>query len=249
MLLKESFLNNEFVPHLRFEIPRAFILGDSKNSAEQNSLYNSILELQDYIFIPKNKKRDLFFNPDPPRLSELLERALHDLNLGNSIRIDSSNGVCQIFINRDGKEINISDDSSGFKQVFPILIKTLIASSAVVITHQYNRNLLFIEQPELHLHPKLQSKLMAFLIEHSNDSRLVIETHSEHFIKKIQIMFAEGLLTDDNVLICYFDCKNGKTKIRKMEIDENGFFKEPWPDGFFEESYELTKQLLQAQRN
>ncbi len=249
ILFKESFLNNDYIPHLRLEIPRAFILGDSKNSVELNSLYNGIIGLSDSISIPKIEKRDMFSFPPEHPLSESLDKALNDLNLGNSIRIDTSNGVCQIFVNRGGKEINISDDSSGFKQIFPILIKTLIASSATDINYEYNRNLLFIEQPELHLHPKLQSRLMAFLVKYSTASRLIIETHSEHFIKKIQIMFAEGILTDDNVLICYFDCKNGKTKIRKMEIDENGFFKEPWPDGFFEESYELTKQLLQAQRN
>jgi len=114
-----------------------------------------------------------------------------------------------------------------------------------------NFTLLLIEQPELHLHPKLQSKLAELFSEtiKNSDNNMFIETHSEHLIRKIQVLIANGELDRDKVSVMYFDNNEGSTKIKKMEIEENGFFKEPWPYGFFDDSANLSWELLTANKN
>jgi len=78
---------------------------------------------------------------------------------------------------------------------------------------------------------------------------MFIETHSEHLIRKIQVLIANGELDRDKVSVMYFDNNEGSTKIKKMEIEENGFFKEPWPYGFFDDSANLSWELLTANKN
>ncbi len=112
---------------------------------------------------------------------------------------------------------------------------------------------LLIEQPELHLHPKLQSqlaKLFADTIKKSkNENFLIIETHSEHLIRKIQVLIANGELDRDKVSVLYFDNKDGKpTEVEEMKIDEKGLFVKDWPDGFFDDSKNLALEMLEAMR-
>ena len=116
-----------------------------------------------------------------------------------------------------------------------------------------NYNSLMIEQPELHLHPKLQSQMADMFskaISNSNNGNtLIIETHSEHLIRKIQVLIAKGELDKEKVSVWYFDNSDGTTKIKEMIIAPNGFFKEPWPNGFFDDSANLSWELLTANKN
>ncbi|MBK6915235.1 MAG: DUF3696 domain-containing protein [Ignavibacteriales bacterium] len=79
----------------------------------------------------------------------------------------------------------------------------------------------------------------------------IIETHSEHIIRKIQVLIAQGKLSKEKVAVYYFDKdeKTGITSIKEMEMEDNGFFKEPWPDGFFDDSYNLARELIYARKN
>ena len=84
---------------------------------------------------------------------------------------------------------------------------------------------------------------------------LVVETHSEHLLKKIQVLISRGrrlplsshgsLWLKDALSIYYFakDAK-GNTKSIELELDDNGFFKTETPKGFFDESLDLNRQLL-----
>jgi AAA15 family ATPase/GTPase len=111
---------------------------------------------------------------------------------------------------------------------------------------------LLIEQPELHLHPKLQSDLAKIFADTvsiaAENASLLIETHSEHLIRKLQVLIAKGELAREKVGVWYFKKVNGVTNVEKMELDENGLFKKDWPDGFFDDSIELTMELFEAVR-
>jgi len=115
-----------------------------------------------------------------------------------------------------------------------------------------NYNSLLIEQPELHLHPKLQSQMADMFYKATSNSydnnKLIIETHSEHIIRKIQVLIAKGELDKDKVSVWYFDNREGTTKIKEMTIDEHGLFQENWPNGFFDDSINLTMELYDALR-
>lgn len=176
-------------------------------------------------------------------------------------------------VKNDGTISILSDASSGFIQLFPIIVRSCIlihnarngSSDLIKFTlksgeNQFdwkterggNHSTLLIEQPELHLHPKLQSELAVFfnyvISRIGTDRRLFIETHSEHLIRKLQVLIAKGELAREKVGVWYFKKVNGVTKVEKMEIDENGLFKNDWPDGFFDDSTDLTMELFEALR-
>jgi len=176
-------------------------------------------------------------------------------------------------VKNDGRTSLLADASSGFIQLFPIIVMscilggndrsgsnddlefTLKSDDNYFVRYPYDKgkySTLLIEQPELHLHPKLQSELAVFfnhvISKIGTDYRLFIETHSEHLIRKLQVLIAKGELAREKIGVWYFKKVNGVTKVEKMEIDENGLFKNDWPDGFFDDSIELTMELFEAVR-
>jgi len=202
------------------------LINEKFGEEEYYSLLNQLSQKDESIYDPINE----FINDTK------LEKAIH-------FDIDDNKGKLKLELNNKSL-IDLGDAPSGLIQMFPIIAKTIMRKPYYWSEDSSER--FSIEQPELHLHPKLQTQLTEFIVKNGN---LLIETHSEHIIRKLQIMFAKGEITDKDVNINYFDNKSGKTRVKKMEMEENGFFKEPWPDGFFDESYSLTKQLLKAQRD
>lgn len=144
------------------------------------------------------------------------------------------------FNNNSYRQIDsINDVGFGFSQIFPILVQ--IAVMPVNST-------LIIEQPELHLHPAAQAKLAQIIVEGTNiGRRFIIETHSEHFVRGLQLSISEhrkgnkeGLSYDK--LRMYFVPENGD--MRDMRINEWGELIDEWPSGFFDESYNLSYAMM-----
>lgn len=172
---------------------------------------------------------------------------LENLKLAKKVYKEIKNGIGSIFVeNLNGSIINLVDASSGLIQILPIIVSipdfNFIPSNFTWI----------IEQPELHLHPSVQANLAGAFIEYiqnakKNDSNkyLILETHSEHMVRKLQVMVAKKSLLREKVIVYYFD----KHKCIEMKIEENGFFSEPWPNGFFDDSFNLSMELLSFKRN
>ncbi len=133
--------------------------------------------------------------------------------------------------------VNVADTGFGVSQVLPVVVETL---------HAPSHSLILIEQPEIHLHPRLQAELADFLLEVSKDKNLIVETHSEHILLRLQRRIAEGGIEPDRVAVYYVAPGREGSSIRKLEIDRLGRFVD-WPNGFFEEDLEEAFQLAKAQ--
>jgi hypothetical protein len=133
------------------------------------------------------------------------------------------------------------DVGVGISQVLPILVWAVTRNCADTVA---------VEQPELHLHPALQAKLGDVFIEAAlGRSRIafLIETHSEHLLLRIMRRLrqtARGTLpkglpkiTPDQVAVVYIEPADGGSRIRTLELDEEGRLLDPWPGGFFEEGF------------
>ena len=172
------------------------------------------------------------------------------LNLAKFVYVLKTKETGEIrVIGMNNEDYNLVESSSGFLQIFPIL-KTYFCDALFL-----NRPI-FIQQPELHLHPNAQAELadvFSYFISNKSSSinypRLIIETHSEHLIRKLQVLIASKKINKEDVSINYFYNVNGETKIKQMVIEDNGFFKDIWPNGFFDNSYNLAKELIQASNN
>lgn len=133
---------------------------------------------------------------------------------------------------------NIVDIGFGLNQLFPVIVQCFFAPK---------ESLIVIEQPEAHLHPRAQADLADFLIDVVNyGNGVIVETHSEHLLLRLQTRLAERKITPKKVNIYYFEQSKEGTKISNIKIDEQGYFVEPIPEGFFEEGFREALAHIRA---
>lgn len=126
----------------------------------------------------------------------------------------------------------------GFSQMLPMVVSAFTCEKQLIV----------IEQPELHVHPALQTELADLFIQSAKErgNRFLIETHSEHLIlrvmKRIRQTF-EGKLPEgkppiipDDVCILYVEPGENGSTVREMPLNELGELVKGWPGGFFEEA-------------
>jgi len=146
---------------------------------------------------------------------------------------------------------NITDVGFGISQVLPIIMQIcLSAEKAKSGKTPMINDILLIEQPELHLHPAAQAclaDLFEMCVSYNPQAKLIIETHSEHLISKLQVLIADPDCHLDNsmVQILYVDKdEDGSSYINNIGIKENGKFEKEWPEDFFDQGYKLSLQLM-----
>jgi len=145
-----------------------------------------------------------------------------------------------IFIDtRNNTRVTPREMGLGVSQVLPILI-------AAQTLKNYK---IFIEQPELHLHPALQCEVADEIIKSMKfqKNEFVIESHSEHLLLRIMkrirqtsegtLKNDEVALTPDDICLLYVDNNGEMAYINELELDADGSLLDPWPNGFFEEGF------------
>ena len=138
-------------------------------------------------------------------------------------------------------DVDIPDVGFGISQVLPVLVQCFYAPSNSII---------IMEQPEIHLHPSAQAALADVMIDviHSRENgrdrniQLIIETHSEHFLRRLQRRIAEGTLHESKLSAYFADVTTVPARLRELEIDEYGSVRN-WPRDFFgDEMGDITAQ-------
>lgn len=162
--------------------------------------------------------------------------------IGFSIEMVSSHGHASIFIiDQSGEKSNIADTGFGFSQVLPILVQIWQLSKSKSRRY-YNAKVpttIIIEQPELHLHPRMQSRVgdafcKAIRLAKTNgiDLRIIIETHSKDIIQSIGRCIEDKIVGSDEVAI-YIVEKDAELNISQSCFDSGGYLLH-WPYGFFD---------------
>jgi len=134
--------------------------------------------------------------------------------------------------------INIADVGFGVSQVLPVLVALIFAEP---------EQLVYLEQPELHLHPRAQAGLAQILADAADRGVVVIaETHSELLLLAVQSLVAEGKLSPDKVKLHWFTRgEDGVTEVSSADLDEAGAFGD-WPEDFDDVSLKLENRYLSA---
>ena len=142
-----------------------------------------------------------------------------------------------------GTEINFADLGFGASQTFPLIVQGIAARPG---------DTLIVEQPEIHLNPKLQSvvaELFATLI--ARGVHVWFETHSEHLFLRLRILLAEQKVRPDLVSVLYVERGAGNSpasSVREVPLTEKGAIPaDAWPIGFFEDSLRESLALAHAQ--
>lgn len=176
---------------------------------------------------------------------QTIDKSLRELGMASSVTLAKlAPGYVAITLAdaKTGRKDNLADVGFGVSQVLPIL--------AALATIQEGSTIL-IEQPELHLHPEAQGRLADVLLNIGKERNLtlVIETHSEHILLRLQRRVAEHKVPDDYVTTYFVD----DGQVVKGEIDKFGGLQPGvMPKGFFEEEWldllKLTKAAAKHSR-
>ena len=142
-------------------------------------------------------------------------------------------------------EVKITDVGFGVSQVLPALVQAFYCPPHSTV---------WMEQPEIHLHPQVQAELADVFIsaikarEHGKerDVQLIIESHSEHLLNRLQRRIAEGALAPEDVAIYFCRRSGASTELEPLRVNIFGEI-ENWPENFFgDEMADISARTLAA---
>ncbi|WP_336651646.1 MULTISPECIES: AAA family ATPase [unclassified Leucobacter] len=159
------------------------------------------------------------------------------LGIGEAIEvIDQGKLGRGVTLTVEGKPRDLTMIGVGASQLLPIVVAGLSVPP---------ESLVLIEQPELHLHPSVQSKLADFFLFSRPDVQYVIETHSEYLVTRIRRRIAEGKVEPGQLEVQFAEREAGVTNVRSLGLSELGDFEE-WPTGFFDEQERDSRYIVEA---
>ncbi len=134
-------------------------------------------------------------------------------------------------VHPDSPEVKLTDVGFGVSQVLPPLVQAFYAPLNSIV---------WMEQPELHLHPSVQANLADVFISaiQANEDgkprnvQLIVESHSEHFLTRLQRRIAEGRIALRDIAVYFVQHGKNGARIEPLRLNRDGDI-ENWPENFF----------------
>jgi len=145
-------------------------------------------------------------------------------------------------------EVKITDVGIGVSQLLPALVQAFYCPPHSTV---------WMEQPEIHLHPQVQAEMADVFIsatqarENGKERhvQLIVESHSEHFLNRLQRRIAEGLIAPEDVAVYFCRRANGATALEPLKLNLFGEI-ENWPQDFFgDEMADISARTLAAMQH
>lgn len=144
-------------------------------------------------------------------------------------------------------EVKITDVGFGISQVLPALVQAFYCPPHSTV---------WMEQPEIHLHPQVQAELADVFISATQswedgkprDVQLIIESHSEHFLNRLQRRVAEGVINPEDVAVYFCRRAGSITELEPLSLNLYGEI-ENWPENFFgDEMADIAGRAIAAMK-
>ena len=121
--------------------------------------------------------------------------------------------------------VALTDVGFGVSQVLPAL---------VLLYYVPKGSTVLMEQPEIHLHPSVQSGLADVMLNvaETRDVQIIVESHSEHLMRRLQRRVAEEEASSEDVKLYFVSSEGGVARASDLELNEFGKI-ENWPERFF----------------
>jgi len=167
---------------------------------------------------------------------EVSEQSLND----SSVASEPLDRYKRLLLRDTSRQVDVypHDVGIGVSQLMPVVIGALAREASI----------LAVEQPELHIHPRLQIALGDLFVHAAKQRKtLLLETHSEHLMLRLLRRIretneaeesSEYSLTAHDLQVLYVECVDGETRIAPLRVSESGRFVDRWPHGFFDERFE-----------
>jgi hypothetical protein len=202
------------------------------------------------VLAAKNRKIGLGYKRPVKPFEEIIAMKLEEMGLIDEFRVESISKQRQEYevkVKTRGSMdlVDLPDVGFGVSQVLPVLVQCFYAPAGSII---------IMEQPEIHLHPSAQSALADIMIDVVNSKenginrniQLIIETHSEHFLRRLQRRIAEDTVSPDKVSVYFANINKTPAILEPLQIDASGNILN-WPENFFgDEMEDITAQSRAA---
>lgn len=134
--------------------------------------------------------------------------------------------------------VSIADVGLGVSQILPVIVALVVARRGQAV---------YLEEPEIHLHPRAQARMAELLSEAAyRGVRVIAETHSSLLLRAIQTLVAKGKISPELVKLHWFTRQqDGSTEIQSAELDAQGAFGD-WPEDFDETAITTEREYLDA---
>ncbi|MFU8789692.1 MAG: DUF3696 domain-containing protein [Methylobacter sp.] len=178
----------------------------------------------------RGEKRNLGYRKPFKTFQEIIAYWLKELGLIQSFSIKEiaeGSNLYQAIVKRDEESPKafLTDVGFGVSQVLPAL---------VLLYYVPEGSTVLMEQPEIHLHPSVQSNLADVILQvakHRN-IQVIIESHSEHLLRRFQRRIAEEQYPANELKLYFCDSVHGESKLSDLNIDVFGEIRN-WPENFF----------------
>ncbi|KYG70660.1 hypothetical protein AZI85_01610 [Bdellovibrio bacteriovorus] len=157
--------------------------------------------------------------PQAKKLASLLEKFGAQSSLFDKISVKKlgkgKDSAFNILVkSKKSAAVNISDVGYGVSQSLPVVIEPTRSSAQVIL----------IQQPEVHLHPKAQAALGDIYVDTilPGNKSLVIETHSDFLIDRVRSQVAKGRIEPEKVQILYFKKVGDVSEVHTINLDREG---------------------------
>ena len=135
----------------------------------------------------------------------------------------------------------LPDIGFGVSQVLPALVLLYYVPDGATV---------LMEQPEIHLHPAVQSGLADLMLDVARvrNVQIIVESHSEHLLRRLQRRVAEGTASADDVRLYFVSSQRGCAKADDLQLNQYGEI-ESWPENFFGDEMGEIAAIAEASLN
>jgi predicted ATPase len=190
-----------------------------------------------YISPGRKKKRQTLEQRVAYWLKEL--GLIHDFTVE---RIAQGNNLYEVRVRKTiaSTDVLITDVGFGVSQVLPVLVLCYYVPEGSVI---------LLEQPEIHLHPSVQSRLADVFIDamKNRNVQIIVESHSEHLLRRLQRRVADETIKPEDTALYFSEVGDTGSTLTSLEVDLFGSIKN-WPKDFFGDEFgemaEITKAAM-----
>jgi predicted ATPase len=174
---------------------------------------------------------------------------LKDLGLIHSFSVEpvaKNSSIYQVRVQKtpSSAKVLITDVGFGVSQILPVLVLCYYAPEGSII---------LLEQPEIHLHPSVQSGLADVFIDamKNRNIQIIVESHSEHLLRRLQRRVADQTISPEDTALYFCEANNDGSQLLPLDVDIWGNITN-WPTGFFGDEFgemaAITKAAMERKK-